>query len=62
MELIRGIDLEKKAPTRPAPPPPPKAEAKPGPPPAAPKPVAKGAVPPLFATLGKLETKKKPEE
>jgi hypothetical protein len=55
-------DLEKKAPVKPLPPPP-RAEAKPTMPPGPPKALPqKGAVPPLFATLGKLETKKRPDE
>ena len=55
-------DLEKKAPVRPGPPPL-RAEAKPTMPQAPPKALpSKGSIPPLFATLGKLETKKKPDE
>jgi len=60
MALLK--DLDKKALMRP-PPPPPRVEAKPTMPPGPPKAIPqKGAVPPLFATLGKLETKKKPDE
>ena len=55
-------DLERKAPMKPLPPPPPRAETKPPLPPGPPKALPpKGGVPPLFATLGKLETKKKEE-
>ncbi len=55
-------DLDKKAPVRPGPPPP-RAEAKPMISPGPPKaPPPKGSVPPLWATLGKVETKKKPDE
>jgi hypothetical protein len=55
-------DLEKKAPVKPGPPPL-RAEAKPTVSPGPPKPPqSKGSIPPLFATLGKLETKKKPDE
>ena len=61
MELLKSIDLEKKAPMKP--PLRPEAKPLPPPPPAAQRPPPpKGGVPPLFATLGKLETKKKPEE
>ena len=66
MAILKGLDsdLDKKAPSRPPGPPPLRIDAKPTTPPGPPKamPQKPGQIAPLFAKLGKLETKKKPDE
>jgi len=55
LDISTDSELDRKGPSKPLPRPTPK-------PTFAPKPPADGSVPPLFATLGKLDTKKKDQE